>query len=155
MTVTGVAEPEQVRAIFVSDGALQALEVRPALGRLLSRVDTMPGNTATVLLNYGYWQRRFGGDRSIVGRTIAVDSQPRVIAGVMPPDFRFVNENADLIRAADHRLRTLRLPGFGFQCVARLKPGVTIEQADADIARLIPDLDEILARGAWHQSTGL
>jgi predicted permease len=138
MTVIGVAQPEQVRAIYVSDGALQALEVRPALGRLLSRVDTTPGSPATVLLNYGYWQRRFGGDRSIVGRTIVVDSRPWVIVGVMPPGFRFVNEEADLFAPLTLDYATLRLPGFGYQCVARLKPGVTITRANADIARLVP-----------------
>jgi predicted permease len=138
MTVTGVAEPEQVRAIYVSDGALQALQVRPALGRLLSSVDTKPGSPATVLLNYGYWQRRFGGARSIVGRTIMVDSRPQVVAGVMPPGFRFVNEEADLIAPLTIDYGKLILPGFGFQCVARLRPGVTITQANADIARLVP-----------------
>ena len=138
MTVTGVAEPEQVRTIFVSDGALQALEVQPALGRLLSRVDTTPGSPAMVLLNHGYWQRRFGGDRAIIGRTIVVGSRPRVIAGVMPEGFRFVNDEADLIAPLIIDYGTLRLPGFGYQCVARLKPGVAIEQANADIARLIP-----------------
>ena len=138
MTVTGGGQPEQVRAIYVSDGAFQALEVRPALGRLLSRVDTAPGSPATVLLNYGYWQRRFGGNPSIVGRTIVVDSQPRVIAGVMPQGFRFVNEEADLFAPLTIDLAALQLPGFGYQCVARLKPGVTITQANADIARLVP-----------------
>jgi predicted permease len=138
MTVTGVAEPEQVRAIFVSDGALQALEVQPVLGRLLSRVDTTPGSPATVLLNYSYWQRRFGGDPSIVGRTIVVDSRPRVITGVMPPGFRFVSEEADVFAPVVIDYAKLRLPGFGYQCVARLRPGVTITQANADIARLVP-----------------
>ncbi len=138
MTVTGVADPEQVRAIYVSDGALQALEARPELGRLLSKVDTTPGSPATVLLNYGYWQRRFGGDRSIVGRKIVVDSRPRIVAGVMPPEFRFVNEEAELIAPLVIHYGDLTLPGFGFRCVARLRPGVTITQASADIARLVP-----------------
>ncbi len=138
MTVTGVSEPEQVRAIFVSDGALQALEVRPAFGRLLSKVDTTPGSPAVVLLNYGYWQRRFGGAESIVGRTIMVDARPRVVAGVMPPGFRFVNQEADLIAPLVIDYGKLTLPGFGFECVARLRPGVTITQANADIARLVP-----------------
>jgi predicted permease len=138
MTVTGVAQPEQVRAIFVSDGLLQALEVRPALGRLFSRADTRPGNSPTVLLNYGYWLRRFGGDKSVVGRTIVVNSRPRVIAGVMPPGFRVVNEEADLFAPMTIDYAKLRLPGFGYNCIARLRPGVTIAQANADIARLVP-----------------
>lgn len=138
MTLTGIAQPEQVRTIYVSDGALQALEVRPALGRLISRVDMRPGSPATVLLNYGYWQRRFGSDPFIVGHTIVADSQPHVITGVMPPGFRFVNQEADLFVPLTIDYTKLRLPGFGYQCVARLKPGVTLAQANADIARLIP-----------------
>ena len=138
MTVTGAAQPEQVRTIYVSGGALQALEVRPALGRLISKVDTRPGSPATVLLSYGYWQRRFGSDPSIVGRTIVADSQSRVIAGVMPPGFRFVKEESDLFAPLTIDYSKLDLPGFDYQCVARLKPGVTIAQANADIARLVP-----------------
>ncbi len=150
MTVTGVAEPEQVRTIYVSDGALQALEVRPALGRLLSRVDTTPGNPATVLLNHGYWQRRFGGDRAIVGRTIVVDSRLRVIVGVMPQGFRFVNEDADLIAPLTIDYGKQRLPGFSYQCVARLRPGVAIAQANADIARLVP-----IWMRSWPAASGI
>ncbi len=138
MTVTGVAEPEQVRTIFATGGALQALEVQPALGRLLSQVDSMPGSPATVLLSYGYWQRRFGGAPSIVGRTITLDSRPQVVVGIMPPGFRVVNKEADLIAPLVIDYGKLSLPGFGFQCVARLRPGVTITQASADISRLIP-----------------
>ena len=150
MTVTGVGQPEQVRAVSVSDGALQALAVRPLLGRLLSRADTMPGAPAVVLLNYGYWQRRFGGDRSIVGRTITVDSLPREVAGVMPQEFRFVSAESDLIAPLTINRATLHLPGFGFQCVARLRPGIPIAQASADIARLVP-----VWMRAWPAAAGI
>ena len=138
MTVTGIAEPEQVRAVVVSDGALDALAVRPVLGRWLTRFDTMPGSPAVVVLNYGYWQRRFGGDHTIAGRKIVIDSLPRLVVGVMPRGFRFVDEESDLIAPLRIDRAKLHLPGFGFQCVARLKRGMTIEQANADVARLIP-----------------
>ncbi len=150
MTVTRVGEPEQIRAVYVSGGALQALAVRPLLGRLLSRADTMPGSPAVVLLNYGYWQRRFGGDRSMVGRTITVDSLPREIAGVMPQGFRFVSAESDLVAPLTINRATLHLPGFGFQCVARLKPGIPIAQASADIARLVP-----VWMRSWPASAGI
>ena len=92
----------------------------------------------TVMLGYGYWQRRFGGDRSVIGRGITVDSRPREIVGVMPEGFRVVNADPDVIvPLAFDRSRQI-LPGFGFQGVARLKPGVTIAQASADIARMVP-----------------
>jgi cell division protein FtsX len=95
--VTGLAEPEQVRTVSVSDGVLQALGVPPFAGRWLLRADQTPVGQETVLLSYGYWQRRFGGDRSAIGRRIIVDSRPREIAGVMPQGFQVVQAEADLI----------------------------------------------------------
>ncbi|HTX36358.1 MAG TPA: ABC transporter permease [Bryobacteraceae bacterium] len=136
--VTGLAEPERVPAVYISDGALQALSVPPAAGRWLGPADQKPSGAATVMLGYGYWQRRFGGDRSVIGRNITIDSRPTEIVGVMPRGFRFVNADFDLILPLAFDRATLRLPGFGYDCVARLKPGVTIAQADADLARLVP-----------------
>ena len=135
--VTGVGEPEQVRTVVVSEGALQALSVAPALGRWLSREDQAPRGAARVMLGYGYWQRRFGGDRSVIGRNIMVDSLPREIVGVMPRGFQFVDAAADLILPLAFDRSAAILPGFGYRCVARLKPGVNIEQANSDIARLV------------------
>src|SRR5215467_10848570 len=105
-TATGVAEPEEVRVVGISDGVLQALDVPPAAGRWLLAEDqtgaTRPLPSVfkaytRVMLSYGYWQRRFGGDRSVVGRTIIVDSRPKEIVGVMPRGFRIVNAEAELI----------------------------------------------------------
>jgi predicted permease len=136
--VTGLAEPEQVRVVYVSDGVLQAIGVQPALGRWLSRADQIPGAPETALLNYGYWQRRLGGDRSVAGRKITVDGRPREIVGVMPQAFRLVNQDFDLIVPLAFDRSKLSLPGFGFPGIARLKPGVTIAQANADLARMLP-----------------
>ena len=83
-SVTGVAEPEMPRALFVTDGVLDAVGVKPLLGRWFSQADDTPGSAETVMLTYGYWQRRFGGDASIVGRTLTIDSRPRTVIGVMP-----------------------------------------------------------------------
>jgi hypothetical protein len=90
------------------------------------------------MLSYGYWERSFGGDRSVIGRSITVDSRLREIVGVMPRGFRVVNADSDLFEPLAFDRSELRLPGFSYQAVARLKPGVTIAQADADIARLVP-----------------
>ena len=66
-SVTGVAEPEMLRALFVTYGVLDALGVKPLLGRWFSQTDDTPGSPETVMLTYGYWQRRFGGDRPSSG----------------------------------------------------------------------------------------
>jgi len=136
--VTGLGEPEQVRAIAVSDGVLQALAVPPVAGRWFSPADQVPRGPERVMLSYGYWQRHFGGARSAIGRDLTVDSRPREIVGVMPREFRFLNQDFDLIAPlAFDRSRAI-LAGFGFQGIARLKPGIPIARADADMARLVP-----------------
>lgn len=137
-SVTGLAEPEQVRLVDVSDGVLQALGVPPEVGRWLSAEDQLPRGPQRVMLSYGYWQRRFGGDRLVVGRSITVDSRPREIVGVMPQRFRFPETDFDLIVPLAFDRGKLILAGFGFRGIARLKTGATIAQADADITRMLP-----------------
>ena len=146
--ITGLAEPEQVRTVSVSDGVLQALGVPPATGRWLLPADQMPiapepgfsftGQSATVMLSYGYWQRHFGGAPSAVGRSLTVDSRPRTIVGVMPRGFRVVNTDADLILPLAFDRGRVILAGFGFAGLGRLKQGVAISQANADLRRLLP-----------------
>jgi predicted permease len=138
VTVTGLAEPEQVFACMVSDGMLQALGVEPELGRPLLAADQVPGSNEVALLTHGYWQRRFGGDRTVIGRKILVDARPREIAGVLPAGFRIADKPADLVLPLRLDRSRATLAGFGLYSIARLKPGVTIEQANADIGRLIP-----------------
>ncbi|HEV2197318.1 MAG TPA: ABC transporter permease [Candidatus Acidoferrum sp.] len=136
--VTGLAEPEQVRAADVSDGVLQALGVPPEVGRWLSAEDQVRRGPQRVMLSYGYWQRRFGGDRSVVGRSISVDSRPREIVGIMPQGFRFADTDFDLIVPLAFDRNNLILAGFGFHGIGRLKTGVTVAQANADLTRMLP-----------------
>ena len=136
--VTGLAEPEQVRTVAVGDGVLQTLGTPPEVGRWFSAADQVPGGPETAILSYGFWQRRFGGDRSVIGRNILVDSHPREIVGVMPKGFQFVDADFDLVRPLAFNRGKLNLAGFGFHGIARLKPGATIAEADADMTRMLP-----------------
>src|ERR1700734_1872184 len=79
LDVTGAGQPEHVRGLDVSDGTLSILGATPALGRLFTRRDDSPGAPETVLLSYGYWQKKFGRDTSVIGRSITVDGRPREI----------------------------------------------------------------------------
>ncbi|HET9833553.1 MAG TPA: ABC transporter permease, partial [Vicinamibacterales bacterium] len=146
-TVTGVAEPDQVRVIVLSDGIFQALNVPPAAGRWLLAEDQTGAErplpsvlraSTTIMIGYGYWQRRFGGDRSVIGRTVTVDARLRTIVGVTPKGFRIVNDEADVIMPLAFDRGRVTLGGFGFHGLARLKPGVTIARANADVARMVP-----------------
>lgn len=136
--VTGLAEPEEVVTVFVTDGVLQAFGVAPALGRWLVAADHEAGAPRTVLLAHGYWQERFGGDRNAVGRTIEVDGDRAEIVGVMPAGFRIGATAAALIAPVEIDRSQLTLPPFCCRAVARLAPGVTLEQANADVARMLP-----------------
>jgi predicted permease len=136
--VTGLNEPEQVRTVEVSDGVLQALGVPPIAGRWLSKADQLPHGAETVMLSYGYWQRRFGGDPSAMGRNLMVDSRPREIVGVMPQGFRFVDADFDVLVPLAFDRGNLILAGFGFNAIARLKSNATIVEANADMARMLP-----------------
>jgi len=147
-TVTEIGDPEQVSATGVSGGVLETFAVPPAAGRWLGPAEqdgpTRPPPSvfkaySTVMLSYSYWQRRFGGDPSVVGRTIIVDTRPKEIVGVMPKGFRVVDDDPDMIfPLAFDRTRITLGGSFIFHGVGRLKPGVTIAQANADLARMVP-----------------
>jgi predicted permease len=135
--ITGLAQPEEVRTAQISGGVLEALDIAPTAGRWLNAEDQDPRASKTVMLGYGYWQRRFGRDRSVVGRIIEMDSQPRVVVGVMPRGFKVVNYDFDVLVPLALDPHKQILAGFAYHGIARLKPGVPIVQADADIARLL------------------
>jgi predicted permease len=139
LNVTGAGQPEHVRGLDVTDGTLPILGVAPALGRLFTRKDDSPGSPQTVLLSYGYWQKKFGGDRSVIGRSITVDGKPREIIGVLPKGFHFLDQqDAALILPFQWDRSKVKLGNFSQRSLARLKPGVTMAQASADMARLLP-----------------
>jgi predicted permease len=144
-TVTGLGDPEQLVTVTATQGILPALGIRAHIGRWFSSSDDSPGTPETVILSYGYWQRTFGGDTNAIGRTILVDFIPRQVIGVMPAGFRVVKVSPDI-------LLPQRFPPSGFRDefsyagIARLKPGVTVEQANQDVARVWK---------AWGEAAGV
>jgi predicted permease len=137
--VTGLGEPEEVRTLVVTFGALPAVGVVPALGRWFSSTDDTAGTAETVILTHGYWQRRFGRDRAAVGRTITIDSRPREVIGVMPQGFRFLNSDPEVILPQRFEGNQLQPNDVHMYVgIARLKPGVSLLQANADVRRMLP-----------------
>jgi predicted permease len=131
--ITGSEEPEHVRALTV-DGSYFAAMGSPALaGRTLTEQDTV-ANNRVVVISHNLWMRRFGGDRGAVGSRIELNGNPSTIIGVMPKDSTFP-DNADLfapmVIGGTPSPDLLRRDNHIFQCVARLKPGVTVEKAQA------------------------
>lgn len=138
-TVTGQGDPEHVRGLDVTDGTLPLLGVKPRLGRLFTRQDDSPNTPQTVLISYRYWQSKFGGDSSVVGRSITLDGKSREIIGVLPRGFQFLDyRDVDLVVPFQWDRSKVKLGNFSQRALARLKPGVTMAQASADLLRLWP-----------------
>jgi predicted permease len=139
VSVTGTGEPELVEALRMSDGLLEILRVVPSPGRTFNLIDCTPGKPETAMLSYRYWQRRFGGDAGIIGRTLVVDGASREIIGVTPQDFRFLDRDPALILPFRFvQSEILLVANFSYEAIGRLKPGVTLDRAKSDLARIIP-----------------
>jgi predicted permease len=141
-TLTDDGEPERLSSVLVTDGTLQTLGVQPLRGRWFTKDEHGPAaeGAEPVIISYGFWRRRFGGDDAI-GRDIALDSRPARVVGIMPADFRFLDlpVQPDVIAAV--RLDEAKLvinPGWSYQGLARLRPGVTTDEARADLDRMRP-----------------
>jgi putative ABC transport system permease protein len=133
-SLAGGGEPVRLDVSRVSSGTLAALRVNPILGRIFSPDDDKQGATATVLLSHALWQNRFGGDLRILDRSISLDGRPFTVIGVMPADFAFPNR-ADVWVPAALSAQAWQFRGNhpGLYGVARLKPGVTLERARAEM----------------------
>jgi len=138
VSVTGRGEPEQLRALDVTDGTLPTLGVAPLLGRLFVPEDVRTTSPATAILSYGYWLRKFSGDPSIVGQILVVDGKPHQIIGVLPRDFHLLDRpDPALVLPLRYDREKMTLGMFNNPGIARLKPGVTLEQASADVSRML------------------
>ncbi len=139
VTVTGLDQPERVTALLVTDGTLPILRVTPILGRTFTAEDDLPDAAPTVMLSHGYWRLRFGGDADVIGRTLTIDGRQYEIIGVTPPGFDlFQIDPAVFLPYRFDRSQAAVFGDLSYPAVARLRPGVTIEAANADVARMIP-----------------
>jgi putative ABC transport system permease protein len=145
--LTGVKDPERVRAIGATDGFFATLGVTPMLGREL-----LPGEVRadrTLVLSYGFWMRKFGGDPNVIGTRVSLTEEPHTIIGVLPADFRF-RRPVDLWRQgtpeADQSGMTRDRSTRWWSVVARLRPEITIEQAQAEMSAIASQLSREHAR---------
>jgi hypothetical protein len=138
VSVTGTGEPERVSALAVTDGVLGILRVEAAIGRRFTKEDDAPGAPDRVMLSHAYWQRKFSSDPGVVGRLVTVDGKPREVIGVLPEGFRFLRYTPQLLIPFQFDRAKVRVGNFSYQGVARLRDGVTLEAANADVARMLP-----------------
>ncbi|MGB2714711.1 MAG: ABC transporter permease [Vicinamibacterales bacterium] len=141
--LTGDGEPERVGALRVSSNLLPLLGVRPILGDLFTPEDDRPGRGGRALLSHGTWMRRYGGERSVLGRSLLLNGQPYEIAGVLPPSFDLPREVLPTLGGVEHAEIILPLPlganaartrnGEDYNLIGKLKPGVPLAQAQAEM----------------------
>ena len=147
VSITGLEEPEEVEAMRVTDGTFPILRGQAEIGRVFTREDDSPGTPETVILGHGYWQARFGGEADVLGKMLRVDGKPKEIIGVMPANLRFLRFDPAVYLSYQWDRAEVFMGNFSYQALARLKPGATVEQANADVARMIPMTVEKFPKG--------
>jgi len=142
--LTGEGTPLRVNAAAVTASVFQLLGVRPRLGRTFMADEERLGSTPVAVLSYSLWQNHYGADRRILDKTIKLDEKPYVVVGVMPASFQFPFDGAPLSERADLWVPEIftpdrvqdRLREFGVGFIGRLKPGVSEQQAQADVSKI-------------------
>jgi predicted permease len=134
--LTGRGKPERLDSVEATADLFPALGVAPQLGRAFTPEEDRPGGARVAILSHAVWQRRFGGDPAIIGKSLTLDRESRQVIGVMPPGFKFIH-NADvwLPLALDEK-------SYIDNVVGRLKPGVSVEQARSDLDSILQRLKQ-------------
>ncbi|HTG18112.1 MAG TPA: ABC transporter permease, partial [Blastocatellia bacterium] len=145
-SLTGSGEPERLVGSMVSADVFVLLKVAPALGRVFNGDEDKAGANPVVVLSYGLWHRRFGGDPNIIDQTLTFDGRGFTVIGIMPPDFQFPGRGTELWTPVG---QSSKEPGWehrgnhpGLAGVARLKPGVTVQQARDDMEIVAANLEK-------------
>jgi len=134
MNTAGADGPEEVRGMWITPEMFRVFGVSPVLGRELTEEGMRPGATSSVLISYGYWQRRFASNPDIVGGTIRLQNQTGIIRGVMPPGFKAGTLTPDIYSLMPlNRNRPEAVGSRAFQCYGRLRPGITLDAVRAEM----------------------
>ncbi|HEY4129031.1 MAG TPA: ABC transporter permease [Gemmatimonadaceae bacterium] len=142
--LTGGDDPEAINALHISVEMLPMLGVRPMIGRTFNADEGVDGNDRVVVLSYGLWQRKFAGDHNVLGKTISLNAQPYTIVGVMPKTFQFAPfwaTHAELWAPLALGEGAIGRGTQSLRIFARIKPGVTFEQARGDLASVTAHLE--------------
>ncbi|MGH6693471.1 MAG: ABC transporter permease, partial [Gammaproteobacteria bacterium] len=149
-SLTDQGPAERLRGCVVTPDFLDVMGVQPALGRGFRPEEGQPGTSRVAIFNHGAWQRRFGGDPGIVGRVLTLNGQPVTVIGVMPPSFQFMRDVEFYINPrhilpevfVTSRDDPMTVRAHYLSVLGRLKPGVTLEQAQADVDRVVARLKQ-------------
>jgi len=130
-TLTGLGDPEKVDTNFVTASFFPTLGIQPFIGRLLLPADEKPGAESVTVISYSFWQRRFGSDPNVAGRTMVLDDKRYTIIGVLPAHYRFFEHSDVWVPLAADLMQQYGVSNVS--SIGRLKPGVTTEQAQSEL----------------------
>jgi putative ABC transport system permease protein len=146
VNLTGLDVPEQLSVVIATPGLFEVLGVQPGFGRNFRSEEGAEGSGNVLILEYDYWQRRFLGDRDVLGRVVTLDGTPHTVIGVMPEDFDIIPANVHAFRPSDFADQVENRATRGFLAFARLKDGASVEQVQAEVdavhARLVTEFPE-------------
>ena len=144
----GRGEPEEIKAQLVSDGFFHVLGVQPFVGRFFLPEESKVGNDLVIILSHQLWVHRFGANPAVIGQPVTISGRQRTVVGVMPPGFHFLDNQVKawvpyaLDPAIDYRATTGRF----LRVVGRLKPGVSVQQAQAELTGIAKQLEQALPK---------
>jgi putative ABC transport system permease protein len=142
LNLVGEGDPDRLEGAAVTAEVLRMLRVEPVLGRLFAAADDRDGAPGTVLLSHGLWQSRFGGDAGVLGRRVLLDGTPHVVIGVMPRGFHFPRRGVALWTPLAFRADAFEDRDDNYlKLLARLRPGVSLEEARAEMAVVVGRLE--------------
>jgi putative ABC transport system permease protein len=151
----GRAQPERLPYAQVTANLFPLLEVKPMLGRTFTDSEDVKDGPAVAVISEGFWRTRFGGDRNVIGKKIALFERPTEIIGVMPSSFTFPNAKTKIWVPRRIDPKDPYPGGFNHEGIARLKPGVTIQEAERDFATVLPHMVEMFPTVAPGVTTQL
>jgi putative ABC transport system permease protein len=146
VTVSGAGDPERLRGAAVTPEFFRLFGARTVLGRTFLPTEDRPGDDQVIVLSHGMWQRRFGSDPRVLGRTINIDGVPHAVVGVVEPGFRPVLPsliaNPEYYITMSHAMQGARRKFAIFTAAGRLRPGVTLAQAQADMTAMAAGIEK-------------
>ncbi len=154
---TGV--PERIGGVNVTEGFFPTLGASFALGRPFTQDEDAPNGPRVVVLSHGFWQRRYGGDAGVVGRTIEVNARPATVVGVLGSEYRHVEANpereADVYMPYQFAAVNANRGGHFIRAVGRLAPGRTVDEASAELAAIAARLERTYPADNTNQGVGV
>jgi putative ABC transport system permease protein len=153
--LTGRGEPERLDVVRATANLVPALGIAPQLGRAFTPEEDRPGGDSVVILSHALWQRRFGGDPSVIGQSVTFDGRDRVVIGVMPPGFKFIRKADALLPRAIDVQDALKNEGMRYagEFIGRLKLGFSVKQAQSELDLILQRLAQEKPNRLYGQRT--